>query len=272
VTATASRPGQLKETERVEAGGRGPFGGGMVGQKAHNFRASSRRLLSRLSPQRAKVAGLLVLAVLSVALTALGPTILGRATDLIFAGLVGSRLPDGITKAQAVEQLRAAGDSTYASMVSAMDVTPGQGVDFGAVRNVLLLALGVYVVAAVLSFGQGYLINEVVQSTVRRMRGDVEDKVHRLPLSYFDRQPRGELLSRVTNDIDNISQSLQQTMSQLVTSLLTVVAVLAMMFWISPLLALVALISVPISMLLAGTVMKRSRAMFIDQWRAPRPR
>jgi ATP-binding cassette subfamily B multidrug efflux pump len=266
---TTARPGQLKETERVRAGGPGggPFGGPMVGQKAQDFGSSSRRLLHRLAPERRKVVALLVLAVVSVGLTALGPKILGRATDLIFAGLIGSRLPAGTTKAQAVERLRAAGDDTFATMVASMDVTPGRGVDFGAVGTVLLLVLAVYLVAALLAFGQGFLTNEVVSSTVRRMRADVEDKVHRLPLSYFDRQPRGELLSRVTNDIDNISQSLQQTMSQLVTSLLTVVAVLGMMFWISPLLALVALVSVPISMLVAGTVMKRSRALFIDQWR-----
>ena len=99
------------------------------------------------------------------------------------------------------------------------------------------------------------------------MRADVEDKINRLPLGYFDRQPRGELLSRVTNDIDNVSQTLQQTMSQLLTSLLTVVAVLAMMFWISPLLALIALVSVPVSMVVTGAIMKRSQGLFVAQWR-----
>ncbi len=99
------------------------------------------------------------------------------------------------------------------------------------------------------------------------MRSDVEDKVNALPLEYFDRQPRGELLSRVTNDIDNISQTLQQTLSQLLTSLLTVVAVISMMFWISPLLALIALVSVPISMYATSLIMKRSQSQFIAQWR-----
>jgi ATP-binding cassette, subfamily B, multidrug efflux pump len=127
--------------------------------------------------------------------------------------------------------------------------------------------LAVYVAASVLSWLQGYILNDVVQSTVRRMRGDVEEKINRLPLSYFDRQPRGELLSRVTNDIDNVSQTLQQTMSQLLVSLLTVVGVLAMMFAISPTLALVALVTVPLSMLLTGQIMKRSQGLFISQWR-----
>ena len=131
----------------------------------------------------------------------------------------------------------------------------------------LLLVLAVYVAASLLAWLAGYLLNDVVQGTVLRMRSEVEDKVHRLPLGYFDKQPRGELLSRVTNDIDNVSQTLQQTMSQMLNSLLTVIAVLAMMFWISPLLAMVALVSVPISMLVTGAVMKRSQGMFIQQWR-----
>ena len=210
---------------------------------------------------------MVVLAVVSVSLTALGPKILGRATDLIFTGLLGGRLPAGVTKAQAVESLRRQGEDKVASMVSSMDVVPGRGVDFDAVGQVLLLVLGVYVVASLLAWLQGYLLNDVVQGTVLRMRAEVEDKVNKLPLSYFDRQPRGELLSRVTNDIDNVSQTLQQTMSQLLTSLLTVVAVLSIMFWISPVLALVALVSVPVSMLVTKAVMGRSQGLFIDQWR-----
>jgi ATP-binding cassette subfamily B protein len=152
-------------------------------------------------------------------------------------------------------------------MVSGMDVVPGQGVDFTAVGHVLLLVLAIYIGAAALGWLAGWILNDVVQGTVRRMRSDVEDKVHRLPLAYIDRQPRGELLSRVSNDIDNVSTTLQQTLSQLLTSVLTVVAVLGMMFWISPVLALVALVSVPVSMIVAGAVMKRSQGMFVQQWR-----
>jgi ATP-binding cassette subfamily B multidrug efflux pump len=135
------------------------------------------------------------------------------------------------------------------------------------VRNVLMVVLAVYAAAAVLGWLQGMVLNRVVQNTVYRMRQDVEDKINRLPLNYFDRSPRGELLSRVTNDIDNVSQTLQQTMSQLMTSLLTVVAVIAMMFWISPLLALVALVSVPVSLFLTRAIMKRSQGQFVAQWR-----
>src|SRR4051794_10932302 len=230
--------GQLKETERVQAGpgpGRGPFGGGMVGQKAHQFGPSAKRLVRRMAPERTKALMVVALAVLSVGLMSLGPRILGRATDLIFEGVIGT--------------------------------TGREGVDFTAVSHVLELVLAVYLVASVLSWLQGYLLNDVVQGTILRMRAEVEDKVNALPLSYFDRQPRGELLSRVTNDIDNVSQTLQQTMSQLLSSLLTVVFVVGFMFSISWELALVALVTVPITMVITGAVMRRSQGMFIDQWR-----
>jgi ATP-binding cassette subfamily B protein len=269
-TPAAANGGKLKETERVVAGpgpGRGPFGGGMVGQKAATFWPSARRLLGRMAPERARLGGVLALAVGSVTLTAFGPKILGHATDLIFGGLVGRQvLAHGGSQDQAVQALRARGDDTRADMVAGLHhLTPG--VDFTAVGHVLLVVLAVYVAGSLLAFLQGYLLNDVVQGVVLRMRADVEDKVNRLPLGYFDRQPRGELLSRVTNDIDNLGQTLQQTLSQMLTSLLTVVAVLTFMFWISPLLAAVALVSVPLSMLITRKVMGRSQGMFIDQWR-----
>jgi ATP-binding cassette subfamily B protein len=239
----------------------------MVGQRSSDFSGSARRLLGRMRPERTKAVAVVLLAVVSVALTVTGPKLLGEATDHIFAGVVGRQLDPGVSKADAVAGLRAAGEDNLANMLASMDVVPGQGVDFGAVRDVLLLVVAVYVLASLAAWLQGYLLNDVVQGTVRRMRSDVEDKVNRLPLAYFDRQPRGELLSRVTNDIDNVSQSLQQTMSQLVTSLLTVVGVLAMMIWISPTLALVALVTVPLSMLVTGQIMRRSQRLFIEQWR-----
>ncbi len=268
---TAGGTETLKETERIQGGpgpGRGPFGGGMVGGKASTFKPSARRLVAQLRPERVKAIAVVVLAVFSVFLMSIGPKVLGRATDLIFAGLLGGRMAAGGTREQAAEALRAQGDDQQADLIGSMkDLVPGQGVDFDAVGRVLLLVLGLYVAASLLAWLQGYLLNDVVQNTVRRLRGDVEDKVNRLPLSYFDRQPRGELLSRVTNDIDNVSQTLTQTMSQLLTSLLTVVSVLGIMVWISPLLALVALITVPLTMWITGAVMKRSQGMFVAQWR-----
>ncbi len=265
-----AEPGTLKQTERIVSGpgpGRGPFGGGMVGQKAMSFGPSLRRLALRLRPERTKVYAVAALAVASVALSVLGPKLLGRATDLVFAGLLGRSLPPGQDLARTVEQARAAGNDERADMLVRMDVVPGVGVDFAAVADVLLLVLAVYVASSAFAWLQGYVLNDVVQGTVFRLRAEVEEKIHRLPLRFFDKQPRGELLSRVTNDIDNISTTLQQTMSQLLTSVLTVVGVVAMMFWISPTLALLALITVPLAMLVSRTIMKRSQGMFIDQWR-----
>src|SRR5690349_3442800 len=162
--------GQLKETERVVAGpgpGRSPFGGGIVGQKASNFKPSAKRLLRRMSGQRLKLGAVLSLTVVSVVLSAIGPRILGRATDLIFAGLIGGRLPEGVTKAEAVAGLREQGEDKVATLVSSLDLVPGRSVDFDAVGRVLVVVLAVYVISALLAFGAGYVLNDVVQSTIR---------------------------------------------------------------------------------------------------------
>ena len=261
-SSTREGDGRLKETERIQAGpghGRGPFGGGMVGQKASSFGPSAKRLLRRMAPERAKAIAVVLLAVASVLLTAVGPKILGRATDLIFAGLIGGQLPGRHVQGRGCRGAAPAGRGQVRRHGLLDGPRPGQGVDFTAVADVLLLVLGGVRRRGAARLAAGLPAQRRRAGTVLRMRADVEDKVNRLPLSYFDRQPRGELLSRVTNDIDNVSQTLQQTMSQLMTSLLTVLAVLSMMFWISPLLALVALVSVPLSMLVAKAVMGRSQ-------------
>ncbi len=249
---------------------RGPGGHVPIGapvQKSQDFGGSAKRLLGLMGPQRVQVTSVVALAVVSVLLTAIGPRILGRATDLIFAGFIGARLPAGITQQQAADGLRSSGEDRFADMVGAMpDLVPGRGIDMGAVGEVLLVALAVYVAASVLSWWQGRLLAGAVQTVVARLRADVEAKLHRLPLPYFDDQPRGELLSRVTNDIDNVATSLQQTLSQLLTSLLTVVAMVAMMVWISPLLALIALVTIPVSVVITGLIAKRSQVRFVQQW------
>jgi ATP-binding cassette, subfamily B, multidrug efflux pump len=247
-------------------GGFGPFGGGAPVEKATNFRRSVRRLLQRLSPQRLKLAAVIGLGVTSVAFLVIGPKILGRATDLIFAGAIGKRLPAGLTEAQVIAMARASGNANLADLLAKMHVVPGQGIDFNALGGVLVLALGLYVAAAFFGWVQGYLLNDVVQGTVFKLRADVEDKLSRLPLQFFDRQPRGELLSRVTNDIDNVAMSLQQTISQLLSSVLTVVGVMVMMFVVSPLLAVIALVAVPVSIVIATQVARRSQKQFVSQW------
>ncbi|MFR9772288.1 ABC transporter ATP-binding protein [Nocardia sp. SC052] len=240
---------------------------GAPGTKAKSFVPSLKRLLRRLAPERLQVALIIALVIVSVVLNTVGPYILGKATNLVFDGVVGKQLPPGVSKDQAIEALRAKGDNTFADMLSAMDVVPGVGVDFGAVGRVLALVLALYIGAAVFGWLQGYLLNIVINRTVKRLRSEVEDKIHRLPLRYFDSAPRGDVLSRVTNDVDNVSQSLQQTMSQLLISVFSVLGILVMMFWISWQLAVIALLTVPAAIVVTAQIAKRSKPHFVDQWK-----
>ncbi|MGW5446913.1 ABC transporter ATP-binding protein [Streptomyces asiaticus] len=249
------------------AAGPGRFMGGQPTERSMDFRGSSRRLLARLRPERRIVLLVLALGTLSTGLAVVGPKILGEATDLIFAGIVGRQLPDGVSKEQAVQWLRDKDQGTVADMVASMDVTPGQGIDFHAVGVVLLWVTALYLAASLLGLVQARVATVVVQRAVFRLREDVEHKLARLPLAYFDKQSRGEVLSRATNDIDNIQQTLQQTLSQIMASLLTIVGVLSMMFWISPLLALVALITVPVSVWVTTRIGKRAQPQFVQQWK-----
>jgi ABC-type multidrug transport system fused ATPase/permease subunit len=236
-------------------------------QRSKDFRGSALRLVRRLIPQRGLTATVLLLGIGGIAIGVIGPRVLGHATDLLFNGVIGRELPAGITKEQAIEAARARGDGQFADLLSGMNVIPGYGVDFAAIGRTLLLALGLYLVAALMVWVQARLLNVAVQRTMVTLRADVEDKVHRLPLSYFDTRQRGEVLSRVTNDVDNIQQSLTMTISQLLTSVLTVIAVFFMMLTISPLLALITVLTVPLSLLATRTIARRSQKLFIDQWR-----
>ncbi|HOT34873.1 MAG TPA: ABC transporter ATP-binding protein [Rhodoglobus sp.] len=261
-TTTPARPPM-----RRGPGGGGPFGGmGMPAEKSMNFGPSAKRLLARLSPHRAGVIIVIALSVVSVTLSVLGPKLLGEATNIIFSGIISKTLPTGVTQQQVIDQLRASGDNQKADFISGMTLTPGQGIDFSALQMVLGIVLLIYVLASVFSWLSSYLLNGIVQRTVYRLRADVEAKVNVLPLRYFDGMQRGELLSRVTNDVDNIGQSMQQTLSQVITSLLTVVGVLVMMFIISPVLALIALITIPLTLGITAVIAKRSQKLFVAQW------
>jgi ATP-binding cassette subfamily B protein len=244
---------------------------GQPAEKALNFWPSAKRLIGLLRPDRVLVSIIVALTVISVVLASVGPKILGHATDLIFAGFFGQRLasevPPGTSKEQIVTGLRAQGQTTYADLLSGIDFTVGKGIDFDAVGRVLVLVIALYVTASLIMFISGWILQGVLQRTMYRLREAVETKISRLPLPYFDKQPRGELLSRVTNDIDNISTSLQQSLTQLLNSLFTVLAVLAMMFWISWLLALIALVSIPVSVIVTMLIAKRSQKLFVQQWR-----
>ena len=252
-----------------QSAGRGPpwMSLGTPSEKSMSFWPSARRLLGRLRPQRLRMACVVALSIASVAFSVAGPILIGRATNIIFSGVVGRQLAAGMTKRQAVAAERAAGHVHLAEMFARMHLVPGAGIDFKALALTLLEVLALYLASASFLWAQGYLLNDVVQAVVRRLRSEVEEKIHRLPLRFFDRQPRGELLSRVTNDIGNLSQSLQQSLSQLLTALLTLVGVVSMMIVISPLLALIALVTIPLALLLTRLIAGRSQRHFIAQWK-----
>lgn len=275
-TPTRTGPSPAPGTAAVERiprprggpGHGGPFAGiGVPAEKAMNFWPSAKRLLGTLRPERLWLVLVIVLSVAAVALSVIGPRLLGEGTNLIFAGVVSKQLPPGMSKAQLIAQLRASGENQKADMLNAMALTPGQGIDFTALANVLLWALALYVLASAFMWIQAYVLNGVVQRTVYRLRERIEAKINRLPLRYFDSIQRGELLSRVTNDVDNISQSMQQSISQAVTSLLTVLGVLVMMFLLSPTLALIALVTVPLTLVTTAMIAKRSQKLFVAQWK-----
>lgn len=236
--------------------------------RSRDFKGSAIRLLKRLTPQRRLTVAVMALGVGGIALGVIGPRILGHATDLLFNGVIGRQLPAGQSKEQAVETARARGDNNFADLLSGMDVIPGQGVDFGAIGRTLALALALYLVAALLVWLQARLLIVVVQRTMVTLRAEVVDKVHRLPLRYFDSRQRGEVLSRLTNDVDNVQTSLSMTITQLLSSILTVFAVLAMMLSISPLLTLLTVVTVPLSLWVTRSIARRSQKLFVAQWRS----
>jgi ATP-binding cassette, subfamily B, multidrug efflux pump len=233
----ADLPGERATPKRGPGPGQtmnGParFMGGMSTEKALDFKGSGRRLLSMLSPHRVLVLISLALAISGVTLSVLGPRLLGEAINVVFDGLRSHH-----------------------------------GTDFHHVGQILAVVIALNVGAAICALFQGRLTATMVQRAVFRLREDVQAKLSRLPLSYFDRQPRGEILSRVTNDIDNLQQSMQQTLSQLVTSLLTIVGVITLMFVISWELALIALVTVPASAVAMRQIAKRAQPQFINQWK-----
>ena len=250
----------------------GPMGRMMAGGGPENrsldFKVSGRRLLAQFKPERFTLYAMLACVVVSVGLNVVGPKILGQATDLVFAGIIGRQMPAGASKEEVLAGMRERGEGQVADMLRSTDFTPGEGIDFTAVGHVLLFAVGVFLIAGLLMAVATRLVNRTVNRTMFRMREDTQAKLSRLPLSYFDKRQRGEVLSRATNDIDNIGQTLQQSMGQLINSLLTIIGVLAMMFWVSWLLALVALVTVPLSFVVATRVGKRSQPHFVQQWRS----
>ena len=234
--------------------------------KAEAFWPSFKRMVGLLGAYRVSLVVVALAAVGTVVLAVAAPRVLGQATNVIFEGVVSTMLPAGTTKAQAIEALRARGMDEFATMLSAMDVIPGAGIDYTRLGRILTVVLGLYVGSSLLNWLEGWLINRITIKALYRLRAQVEDKVHRLPLSYFDTVQRGELLSRLTNDVDNVTNTLQQSLSGALTAILTVVGVLGMMFSISWKLALVALIMFPLMGVVFGVIGPRSQKAFTHQW------
>ncbi|GGG41866.1 multidrug ABC transporter ATP-binding protein [Kocuria dechangensis] len=237
-------------------------------RRAQHFWRSARRLVGLLRPHRPMLAVVVASGVVSVVLTVWAPLVLGRAMDVIFTGVVGRAMPAGASKEEVAQGLRDRGETNLADMVSAMDLVPGAGIDFAALARFIVAVLGMYLVASLLMWAQGWLLNRIVMRVVHDLRGAVEAKLNRLPLGFFDTRQRGDVLSRVTNDIDNVQTALQQSFTQLVQSLLTVVGIVVMMFVVSWQLALVALVALPLSAAAAGFIGVRAQRLFTEQWRA----
>jgi len=255
----------LAEQARISAD---DWTGGVAPGKADHFGPSFRRLIGLLKPNAFAFVLVSILGAAGVVLSVISPKVLGQATNILFEGVMTKGIPAGSSQAQVVAGLRARGQDDFANMIAAMqDFRPGAGVDFTALSRVLVIVLALYFAAALLMWLQGYVINVVMVRTMWRLRDQVEAKINRLPLSYFDRVQRGELISRVTNDIDNITQMMQQSLSQALSSILTVVGVLIMMLSISWQLSLVVLVSFPLMAVLFGVVGPKSQKAFGIQWR-----
>jgi ATP-binding cassette subfamily B multidrug efflux pump len=263
---------EREETPRPRGGGFGGPGGGHGGlgmpvAKSKDFRGSGKRLLGLFGPHAVTIGIVVVLAVFSVTSSIVGPKLLGNATNLLFQGVLSKQMPAGATQAQVIVEMRAKGQGQLADMMASMPLTPGVGVDFGAIGRILMLLTAVYLLSAAFGWLQQYLTVNIAQNIVYDLRNQVARKLAKLPLRYFDDHSRGDILSRVTNDIDNIANTLQQSLTQITTSVLTVVGVLAMMFWISPLLAAISLLSVPLSVIVTIQIAKQSQKQFKAQWK-----
>ncbi|MFF1634585.1 ABC transporter ATP-binding protein [Leifsonia sp. NPDC058248] len=256
------------DDEYVPTEADGDMFGGTPAKKAEHFWPSFKRLLGLLKPEWLGMTWVTLLVVVSVTLVVIAPKILGAATDVIFRGSIGMTLPANLTLDQAVAAARASGQDQFADVLAGSGATPGQGIDFVALGRLLMIVIAMYLVASLLQWWQGYILNGLVMRVVYRLRADIETKLNRLPLRYFDTRQRGDLMSRVTNDVDNIQTALQQAFSQLIQSVLMVVGIGIMMFIVSWQLALIALISIPLSGVIAGVIGSRSQRLFKQQWNA----
>ncbi len=227
-------------------------------QKARDFKGTLKRLTEYLRPEKYSFITVFFLAVASTVFSIVGPKIMGKAT---------TKLADGVMAKYAyfIRLQTAIQENMPAAVINNLKKQPIPGFDFDYIGKILLLLVALYAISALCSYVMGYIMSSVSQNTVYRMRNDVKDKLDRLPLKYFDQRPYGEILSRVTNDMDNIATTLQQSLTQLITSFVTVIGILVMMLTISPLMTLIALVSLPVSMLITVQITKRSQKYFAEQ-------
>lgn len=251
----------MSKTERHPRQGNDPT------QRAESFSGTVRRFLVELRPHRLRMIVALTATLAAVAASVAAPMMLGRATDILFAGMISRHVPPGANAQEAAALLRANGNERFADMVAAMEFPPGAGVDFSALGYLLLLVIGIYVASALLSFLTGMVLRSVVQQTAFDLRERVQRKIDRLPLSYIDRNSRGDLMSRVSNDVDNVAQVLNQTLSQFLHSMLTVIGIIVMMLSMSWRLTALSLVVLPLGMGLVAFIMVKAQPYFRAQWK-----
>ncbi|AKK09847.1 ABC transporter ATP-binding protein [Corynebacterium testudinoris] len=237
-------------------------------RQAKQFWPSALRLIGLLSPHRFALAVVFFLVIICVVLAVWAPKVMGQAMDVIFGGVISAQLPAGATQEEVIAGLRAAGQNTFADMASAMTLTPGSGIDFDRLGMLIIAVIAMYSGSSLFMWFQGRILNDLVMKVVYGLRTDVENKINSLPLSYFDSRQRGDILSRTTNDVDNIQQALQQALSQLFYSVLMIIGIIIMMFSVSWQLALLALLSLPLTGLVIAVIGTRSQKHFATQWKA----
>jgi len=257
-----------EETLQLQEQTAGDEWSGSAPRRAKAFWPSAKRLVGLLSPFKTLLILVAAMNIICVFLAVYAPKVMGRAMDVIFSGVISAQLPSGASKDEVIAGLRAQGQDRFADMASAMDLMPGQGIDFGHLGRLITIVIGMYVVSSAFQLWQGRILNRLVMDSVYQLRADVEAKIHSVPLNYFDSNQRGDVLSRTTNDIDNVQQALQQALSQIFYNILLVAGITVMMFSVSWQLALIALLSLPLTGLVIGVIGSRSQKQFTTQWRS----
>lgn len=245
-----------------------PSRGVAPGARSKDFGGSFRRLIGELRMDLPRILLALLATAVAVVLSVAAPKLLGNGTNLIFEGVIGRMIAQAPSKEAAVAALEQQGNGKLATMLASMDVTPGQGIDFSALGRVLIEVGAIYIAAAVLQFIAGLLLRHVIQATGWRMRDRIQRKIEDLPLSYLDQNSRGDLMSRVSNDVDNVTQVMNQTLNQFFQSVLTLVGILVMMLTLSWQLTLLAMVVIPLGAWAAIVLMRRAQPQFREQWHA----